>query len=318
MAYAYRKHGAAVTDSVEKRREQVAFTYPPQPPYGKQYARQLPKGSIKTRQEVEADESYAGHAAGIHPENRPFDSQELTHSSASKRIAAANTRSPKQFDEDGEYDLEEDQRYYDTRLPTSTRRYAVSPEEMYHQGNTRYHVRYVDVPPRKSRQSLLPLERERYREANEGTPQRGQRTRFHPLVWIGVFGVFLVLGWFGLNAFTNWYQGVQDDLTYGKQRHFEINAVVGHSDSPTNPSHFTAENNNGQIIVIELPGGNVNKARIYQIETVPGNAGNPPVKLSFQDVNGDGRLDMIVEIGDGNAMIYVTLFNNGSEFVSKL
>jgi hypothetical protein len=94
--------------------------------------------------------------------------------------------------------------------------------------------------------------------------------------------------------------------------------VVGHGDSQTSPSHFTAENTNGQIIVIELPGGNVSKAKIYQIETVPGNAGNPPVKLTFQDMNADGKPDMLVAIGDGNAMIYVTLFNNGSQFVSNV
>jgi len=60
-----------------------------------------------------------------------------------------------------------------------------------------------------------------------------------------------------------------NDWTYGKQRHFEINAVVGHTDSATKPSHFTAENDNGEIIVIELPGGNVTKAKMYQIETIP-------------------------------------------------
>ena len=121
-----------------------------------------------------------------------------------------------------------------------------------------------------------------------------------------------------LKLFSSWYQGVKDDWTYGEQRHFEIDAVVGHNDSSSNPSHFTAENNNGQIIVIELPGGDVSKAKIYQIETVPGNAGNPPVKLSFQDMNADGKLDMLVQIGDANAVIYVTLYNNGSQFVSKL
>ena len=50
-------------------------------------------------------------------------------------------------------------------------------------------------------------------------------------------------------------------VTYGQQRHFEIDAVVGHNDSAANPSHFTAENDNGQIIVIELPGGNVVKGK---------------------------------------------------------
>jgi hypothetical protein len=218
------------------------------------------------------------------------------------------------------FDLEEDESYYTTRLPTSARRYqgyALSPEEVYQSGNTRYHVRYMDVPKRTSRQDQLPpAQHERYTEEVAAVPQA--KRHLHPVAWFGIFCVLLIVGWIGLNFCTSWYQNVQNDWTYGQQRHFEINAVVGHSDSPAHPSHFTAENNNGQIIVIELPGGNVAKAKIYQIETVPGNAGNPPVKLSFQDMNGDGKPDMIVQIGDNNAVIYLTLLNNGTQFVSKL
>ena len=222
-------------------------------------------------------------------------------------------------DGENDYDLEEGDEYYQTRLPTSSRRYQISPEEVYQTGNTRYHVRYVDVPKRKSRQAQLPPpEREVYTDEIERVPPQANR-HLHPVAWFGIFLTLLLLGWIGLNFATSWYQGVQADWTYGQQRHFEINTIVGHNnDSAAHPSHFTAENNNGQIIVIELPGGDVSKAKIYQIETVPGNAGNPPVKLTFQDMNGDGRPDMIIQIGDNNAVIYLTLYNNGSQFVSKL
>ncbi len=244
----------------------------------------------------EADPSYSGHFAGIHPEHQPYITDD--------------------------YELEEDERYYNTRMPTSTRRYQISPEEVYQSGNTRYHVRYVDVPKRKSRQELPPPnQRERYTDEVETALPRSTRQgiRLHPLAWFGIFCVLLILGWMGLNFAISWYQGVRNDWTYGQQRHFEIDAVVGHNnDSAARPSHFTAENSNGQIIVIELPAGDVSKAKIYQIETVPGNAGNPPVKLSFQDMNGDGKPDIIVQIGDGGAMIYLTMYNNGTEFVSKL
>ena len=237
-------------------------------------------------------------------------------------IAASRRKAADESTGEEDYDLEEDDAYYQSRLPTSARRYQeyeISPEHIYEQGNQRFHVRYVDVPKRKGRQLQLPQERERHTgEYAAVSHNTRQGVRLHPLAWFGIFGVLLVLGWIGLNAVTNWYQGVQNDWTYGQQRHFEINAVVGHSDSQTNPSHFTAENNSGQIIVIELPGGNVSKAKIYQIETIPGNAGNPPVKLSFQDMNADGKPDMLVQIGDGSATLYVTLFNNGTQFVSKL
>jgi hypothetical protein len=231
---------------------------------------------------------------------------------------AARRQALAEQDQESEYDLEEDPCYYDTRLPTSSRRYQNIPNVTTTKGKVKVVEHYHNHPLRAHRPQLPPpRQQERYTDEIEqihGTPHH----RLHPLAWLGIFGIFLVLGWIGLNVATSWYQSVHDDWTYGKQRHFEINAVVGHSDSETSPSHFTAENNNGQIIVIELPGGTVSKAKIYQIETIPGNAGNPPVTLSFQDMNADGKLDMLVQIGDGSAILYVTLFNNGSQFVSKL
>ena len=130
--------------------------------------------------------------------------------------------------------------------------------------------------------------------------------------------MLLIFGWIGLNSASSWWQGVQNDWKYGQLRHFEINAVVGHNDSSTSPSHFTAENNNGDIYVIELPSGDASKSIIYQITTVPENAGNPPVTLSFQDLNHDGKPDMIVIIGEPGNAITIFLFNNGQKFVSKL
>lgn len=179
--------------------------------------------------EIEADQSYEGHFAGIHPEHRPYISSELSPISTGSN---AHTRASVLVDAQEAYDLEEDESYYTTRLPTSARRYQVSPAHVYQQGNQRLHVRYVDVPKRKSRQQQLPPERERQTEAYEIAPHSTRPgKRFHPLAWLGIFGIFLVGGWFGLNAVTSWYQGVQTDWTYGKQRHFEIAAVVGHHDS---------------------------------------------------------------------------------------
>jgi hypothetical protein len=217
-------------------------------------------------------------------------------------------------------DVEEDDSMYDTRLPTSARRLHVSPETVYQQGNTRLHVRYVDIPRRASRQPQLPPQRERDTEEYEAEPQEHVRVRrrVHPLVWVGLTLLLMIFGWIAFNSLSAWIQAKQDDLAYGQMRHFEIDAVVGHSDSATSPSHFTAENNNGSIFVIELPGGEAAKAKIYQITTIPGNDGNPPVRVSFQNVNHDGKLDMVVQIGDNSAVLTIVLYNNGQTFVPRL
>src|SRR5437016_7349282 len=123
----------------------------------------------------EADPSYSGHSAGLHPEHNPYISTDLSNKPAS-------------FHVDCDYELEEDDEYYNTRLPTSSRRYQVSPEQIYQPGNTRLHVRYVDVPKRKSRQQLPPP-RERYTEEYETVlPRTKQGIRLHPVAWLGIFG----------------------------------------------------------------------------------------------------------------------------------
>src|SRR5260370_3706426 len=70
-----------------------------------------------------ASRSYAGHQAGLHPEE--------------------------------DYDLEEDEEYYVTRPRTSARRYDLVPEQVIRQGNRTYHVRHGAPPvPRRQHQYI--------------------------------------------------------------------------------------------------------------------------------------------------------------------
>lgn len=129
----------------------------------------------------------------------------------------------------------------------------------------------------------------------------------------------MIGGFVALSALGSIWQGKLDDWTYGQTtRTYQTDAVVGHSDSPGNPTHIIALNLRGTIMVIELPGGDASKARSYTITTIPGNSGNPPVKVSFQDLNSDGKLDMLIQIGDPGSIVTIILFNNGQQFVSKL
>ncbi|MGB8346427.1 MAG: hypothetical protein WCD86_16195, partial [Ktedonobacteraceae bacterium] len=73
-------------------------------------------------------------------------------------------------------------------------------------------------------------------------------------------------------------------------------------------------NNDGVIDVIELSYGNASEAtaQVYYILTLTGqNADLVPITaITFQDINGDGKLDMEVAI---NNTLYV-LYNTGKTF----
>ncbi|HEV2471384.1 MAG TPA: hypothetical protein VGS41_01885, partial [Chthonomonadales bacterium] len=113
------------------------------------------------------------------------------------------------------------------------------------------------------------------------------------------------------SAISNWWQVHQDDVTYGRPRTFQIDAVVGHNDSPANPSHFIFINLNRHVVIIEMPGGDAAHARIYSGPTLFGNGQDlTPITAEFRDVNGDGKLDMIVMIQD-QRLVYI---NTGTAF----
>ena len=90
-----------------------------------------------------------------------------------------------------------------------------------------------------------------------------------------------------------------------------VDQFVGHGDSPDHPNHFIAVNTGGMIEVVELNVIAPKNDHVYPITT----AIDPflPVALRFQDMNHDGKIDMLVTIGDANPYT-VVLLNTGSVF----
>ena len=190
-------------------------------------------------------------------------------------------------------DVETEEGDYETawppRLPTSARRYPIQPGQVITHGNKRF-VIHEPVPVQTNKRS---------------------RIRFHPLVFVGIGLFVMIIGWLTFSALSSWWQTTQDDIHYGRPRTYQTDIVVGHADSPSNPSHFIAFNLNRHVFVIECPGGDCSKAKIYQFPMLIGNGQNlTPVTITFKDVNGDGKLDMEVHILD-QTIIYI---NTGTDF----
>lgn len=129
------------------------------------------------------------------------------------------------------------------------------------------------------------------------TTRPRSRRRLHPLLSLGLGMIAMFALLLLLSLAVSWWNTTMDDLHFGRPRTFQVDAVLGHNDSAANPSHLIALNYNGRVEVIEFPGGDASKARIYLGPQLYG-AGSDliPVTLSFVDVSGHHQPDMLVHL----------------------
>lgn len=126
-----------------------------------------------------------------------------------------------------------------------------------------------------------------------------QGHRLHWLVYVGLAMLVMMVGWLVLSTVTSWWEVKLNDWQYGRPRTYQVDREVGHSDSQANPSHFIALNMNRRVEIIECPAGDCAKAKIYVGPVLIGQGQDlAPVTLDFKDVNGDGKVDMIVIVQD--------------------
>jgi hypothetical protein len=208
-------------------------------------------------------------------------------------------RQPTQQQVNTEENILDEEEYDDVwpaRLPTSTRRYNVPTDQTtweYMQGNRRFIFHQG-----------LPLARPAQRQEAYSEEPRS-RSRVHWLLYLGVGMLAMLALWVVGSILLTWWQVTQDDWRYGRPRTFQVDAVVGHNDSAANPSHFIAINLNRHVEVIECPGGDCSHAVIYLGPILFGDGEDvTPVTLTFQDVNGDGKPDMVIHIQD-QRMVFI-------------
>ncbi len=172
--------------------------------------------------------------------------------------------------------------YYDTRLPTSTRRYVdTQGNQVIQQGNRRF-VIHDEPPPRRKNH------------------------------WVAILGIGMVIAfllWTAFSALGCWWDRHQMDATYGFPRTYQMDAVVYQGDAADHPSHYLFLNLSGTVTIIELPHGDSAHARIYKGPTLlTDNAELIPITGEFKEVS--GKMEMIVHIQD-QRIIYVC---DGTQF----
>jgi len=215
----------------------------------------------------------------------------------------------KKLSQNSDYDIEEDDEDYVIRPPRSAIRYTRPPQ--------RDTLDDVDIPKgpaiQRRRSAVSPNTDKGMVSQPAAPPWRAKWLHNKRVVLVAIIAGMLLMSLlvFAVSAFGSWWQIHQDDVTYGRPRTFQINAVVGHGDSAANPSHFIFLNLNRHVVIIELPGGDATRARIYNGPTLFGDGQDlTPVTAEFRDVNGDGKPDMIVHIQD-QTLIFI---NDGTQF----
>jgi hypothetical protein len=242
---------------------------------------------------------------------------------------------PADTDEYNEYD---DDVYEDDVLPSlmprSAIRYTTTQEAapVIVSGNRRYvlHNRLPQPPqqsipqprpPSRPQPQLQPQVRRaapppQYDDEEEDEPPTRQlprsRRRVHPMFILGLGMALMLSLWILGNMALHWWQVTQDDWHYGRPRTFQMDAVVGHNhDSLQSPSHFVAMNYHSHIQIIEFPGGDTTRARLYQGPALYGDEQDlAVVTLAFKDINGDGKPEMIVIVG----ATHIAFINDGTQF----
>ena len=131
-------------------------------------------------------------------------------------------------------------------------------------------------------------------------PQR----HFHPLFWLGLGLLALVLGWIGLNQAVTWGTGELNTLQYGTTRTFQMDAFLGNGDSQAHPSHLLALNLNGEILLEVFPSGDVSHVQSYILTTLTG-PGSDEVVVTIQlfDPGHTGKPDLIIHVGEIESLL---------------
>ncbi|GAC1431514.1 MAG: hypothetical protein PVS3B3_26600 [Ktedonobacteraceae bacterium] len=201
---------------------------------------------------------------------------------------------------------------YDTssRLPGPPNPPTTPPYPRRRSGNTQ------DLPL-QTRQNARRTTSQQFAPSTGG-PVRVKKpnTSVHWLLPLGVGMVAMLVLWVFGSLLVAWGQQRYDDVTYGRPRTYQTDAVVGHNDSAAHKSHFIAINYNRQAIVTEWMGGDPAKSVNYVVpySILGDNSDLTPVTVELRDVTGDHKPDMVIHIHLRTQDETFVFVNDGTKF----
>lgn len=166
--------------------------------------------------------------------------------------------------------------------------------------------RITQVPPRAAKYYTRPSEPNDVTEPIKKSPRivNARKRLFLPFLGGATIVLFIVLSWTWFVI--PWWTGIQTQWHYGDAKVSTLTADVGHG----GVSQLLAFDYQGQVTIIEIVG---EKAILYKGDIFIGaNRLNRVITLSLQDVNADGKPDVVIQIvgTEGETV----LFNTGTSF----
>ena len=163
--------------------------------------------------------------------------------------------------------------------------------------------RRPNIPSPATRPASYPAERTSRMPSRAVLPT-GNLSRW--AVTAGAVVVVLIISYLVVSTLLAGWQNWQDDQTYGRPRLTRLEAKVGHNETgPDSKTLFLAQNLNGQVSIIEIPGEDPSQTRVIVGPQLFGKDRDlVPIKLSVADVNGDNLPDLIATVQE-QKLIYI-------------
>ncbi len=180
-------------------------------------------------------------------------------------------------------------------------------DEVYTQARMPTVVRKYNPPVARGRQPSTQIRQE--------MPVRRLLPTHFLLTVIGVFLLVIVLALFLTTYVFPAIRKWNDDRVYGYPRTLHARANVGHGTKEQPDSDFIAENVRGSIYVVEIGEAGTTPTLIhaYYIIRLTGEGNDliSIIAITFSDMNGDGKPDMLVTLENGSTFV---LYNTGNSF----